>query len=44
MSALRRITAYDVERERRTAVDPITLREAAAIVEDVRRRGSQDAG
>ena len=39
MSALRRITADDVERERRPAVDPITLGEAAAIVEDVRRRG-----
>ncbi len=41
MSGLRHLAPDQMAREPRTPVDVATLREAAAIVEDVRRRGEQ---
>ncbi|MEN8113762.1 MAG: histidinol dehydrogenase [Actinomycetota bacterium] len=41
MSRLRHLTAVKVRRERRSPVDAATLADAAAIVEDVRRRGEE---
>lgn len=41
MSGLQRLSADQAVRERRPPVEPATLSEAAAIVEDVRRRGEE---